>query len=81
MFKMAKPFYGFLVAAYWIAGLIVYFGTASVFFSKGENFLGFLMLFFPPAGVILPWFAAPWLGVVSVVGIATLVAAAAIDDQ
>lgn len=78
---MAKSFYGLLVAMYWIAGLVVYFGTASVFFSQGENFLGFLMLFFPPAGVILPWFAATWLGVVSIVGIATLIAAAAIDNK
>lgn len=70
-----------LAFVYWIAGIVVYFGTATVFFSEGQNFLGFLMLFLPPAGVILPWFAATWLGIVSVVGIAALVMASILDDH
>ena len=69
----------FVTVIYWLAGAVVYFGTSAYFFADGRVFLGLIMLLVPPAGVILPWFAATWLGVVSVVGIVALVIAGKID--
>lgn len=72
---------GLLAIVYWVAGAVVYFGTAAYFFADGDNLLGFIMLFLPPAGVILPWFAATWLGVVSLIGLAALFLSAAVDQR
>lgn len=49
-----------------VCGLVAYFIPAGIFFSRGDGFLGFIQLFFPPAAIVLPWIIDPLYGIAAV---------------
>ena len=66
---------GLMGLGYVIGGLN-YLLTALVFFANGDTALGLIQLVIPPAELILPWLAAPVLGLVSLASLGLLIVGA-----
>jgi hypothetical protein len=69
-----------MVAGYVLGG-VIYLVTAGIFFSNGENFLGLVQLFVPPAVFVLPWLVSPALGIMSLASVALMFVGAALDKD
>lgn len=64
-----------------IASGIDYLLTAFVFFSRGDNLLGFIQLVVPPAELVLPWVADTTLGVISLASFALILLGASLTEE
>lgn len=75
---MPKGF-GIMGIGYVLGGLNLLL-TAGVFFSRGETFLALIELFIFPAELVLPWFASPALGIMSLVSLGLVIAGGSIES-
>lgn len=65
----------------WLTGGLNYLVTAFVFFSRGDTSLGLIQLVVPPAELVLPWIAHPFLGAISVISLALVVVGASLVEE